>query len=319
MAGITTITNAPALVPQFWDRYLLDNTYPDLFMYQWGEKHKLPRNFGRFVNYTRYYKLAAPGALTEGTAIALSALSAARLTASVAGYGMGVGISDLIVMTGVSDTVRGAVFELSKAMASKINSICLAATSASGLRIPSNNSASTATSLITTGLTMATKYLFRGAAALRQNNARTWPDGYYAALLHPGQALAVRQDTAAPGGWIDINRYATNDTVGQLYRGEIGRVGGFRVYESSASKFVVGSPISASNSGFVGLGIAPGAYGVVELDNAAASVFVKQVGSAGTSDLINQRGGVGVKVYIACFVQDANRMVRLVSGGRSVI
>lgn len=318
MAGITTITNAPALLPQFWDRLLLDNCYPDLFMYQFAEKHRLPRNFGRFVNYTRYYKLAAPGALTEGTAIALSALSAQRLTASVAGYGMGIGISDLIIMTGVSDTVRGAVFELSKAMASKINSICLAAVSASGLRIASNNSASASTSLITTGLTLAGKHMFKAGAALRQANARTWPDGYYAAIIHPSQGFALRSDTAA-GGWIDINKYATDATVGNIYRGEVGRMGAMRIVESSASKFVVGAPLSAANSGYVGLGIGPGAFGVVELDGAAASVFVKQVGSAGTADLINQRGGVGIKVYFACFSQDANRQVRIVSGGRGII
>lgn len=318
MAGITTIANAPALVPQFWDRFLLDNTYPDLYMYQFAEKHRLPRQFGRFVNYTKYYKLAQPGSLTEGTAISLSALSAQRLTASVAGYGMGIGISDLIVMSGVSDTVRGAVFELSKAMASKINSIVLAAVSASGLRIAANNSASTATSLITTALTLATKHLFKSVAALRQANTRTWPDGAYVATLHPAQGFNVRSDTAT-GSWVDVNKYASDSTVGLIYRGEVGKVGGIRVVESSAVKQIFGAPISAANSGFLGLGIGPGAYGVVELDGAAATVFIKQVGSAGTADLINQRGGVGVKVYIASFVQDANRMVRIVSGGRTII
>ena len=318
MAGITTIANAPALVGQFWDRLLLDNVYPDLYMYQFAEKRRLPRNMGRFVNYTKYYKLAKPSSLTEGTAISLSALSAKRLTASVTGYGMGVGISDLIVMSGVSDTVRGAVFELSKAMALKVDDVIRISLSGSGLRVNPLNSASTATSLVATATTATTKQVFKAAAALAQANARRWPDGSFAGVVHPCQAFQIRSDTAT-GGWVDINKYASDNTVGLIYRGETGKIGGVRIVESQNVTQNAGATISSGASGFMGYICGPGAYGVVELDGAAASVFVKQVGSAGTSDLINQRGGVGVKVYFASFIEDSNRLIRFVSGGRTVL
>jgi N4-gp56 family major capsid protein len=130
-------------------------------------------------------------------------------------------------------------------------------------------------------------------------------------------AFDIRNDTST-GGWIDVNKYASDQTVGQIYRGEVGRIGGVRVVESSNAKQVAGAPVSANASGFLTLVIGPGAFGVVELDGAASNVFVKQVGSAGSSDPLNQKGSVGVKVYFAPVVLEATRMVRISSGGRSL-
>lgn len=109
-----------------------------------------------------------------------------------------------------------------------------------------------------------------------------------------------------------------------IYRGEVGKVAGVRVVESSDGKQAfgannaAGAGLSAVASGFMTYVIGPGAYGVVELDGAAASVFVKQVGSAGSADPLNQKGSVGVKVYFTPVQLEAARMVRITSGGRTL-
>lgn len=318
----TTTGNVPGLLPAFYDRLLLDNLYPDLFLYQFGQKRRIPRNFGKQITFTRYYKAGSSPALpfvpTEGTQIGLSALSAAVVSATISGFASAVGVSDLIVMTAVSDVVRGAVFELSKGMALKIDNTIRRYISASGQLLPAKNQAAANSALTTTASTIDAVDLYRAAAKLRQSNARTWPDGNYAAVMHPSVAFNVRNDTST-GGWIDINKYATDMTVGNCYRGEVGRIGGMRVVESSEIRIVYGLPAtSAANSGFLTYGIAPGAYGVVELDGASASVFVKQVGSAGSADPVNQKGSIGVKVYFCPVVLEAARMVRIGSGGRTL-
>lgn len=43
MAGITTTANPTTLIPQYYDRLLLDNLYPDLYLYQLGVKKSIPR------------------------------------------------------------------------------------------------------------------------------------------------------------------------------------------------------------------------------------------------------------------------------------
>lgn len=282
-------------------------------------------NFGKTVTFTRYFKagsgaMGLPAALTEGTAISLSAISATTITATLSGFGTAIGVSDLIVMTGISDVVRGAVVELSKGAALKIERKTRQTISATGQLIPARNTAIASSGTITTSSTIYGRDLYKAAAKLRQSDARTWPDGYFAAVMHPSVALNIRTEgsTTTAGSWIEVNKYATNDTVGQCYRGEIGRIGGVRVVESSEAKQVYGSPLSAANSGFLTLVVGPGAFGEVELDGMAASVYVHQVGSAGSADPINQRGSVGVKVYFAPVALEAARMVRISSGGRTL-
>lgn len=320
-----TTTSITTLIPAYYDRLLLDNLYPDLYLYQFGIKKRIPRNFGKQVTFTRYFKATTgnalvPFALTEGTPIGLSALSATTITATLSGYGSAVGVSDLIVMTGISDVVRGAVYELSKGAALKIDNKTRQTISATGQLLPARNTAATSSATIATTSTIFGKDIYRAAAKLRQSDARTWPDGYYAAVMHPRVALDIRTDssTNTPGAWIEVNKYATNETVNMIYRGEVGRIGGVRVVESSNAKQLYGSPISASASGFMTMVIGPGAYGEVELDGMAASVYVHQVGSAGAADPVNQRGSVGVKVYFAPVALEAGRMVRISSGGHTL-
>jgi N4-gp56 family major capsid protein len=326
-----TSTAIATLIPAYYDRLLLDNLYPDLYLYQFGVKKNIPRNFGKTVTFTRYFKMnknssigtgfsLSAMALTEGTPIGLSALSAATVTATLSGFGAAIGVSDLIVMTAISDVVRGAVYELSKGAALKIERKTRQTISATGALLPARNTAGTGSLNIATTSTLQGRDLYRAVAKLRQSDARTWPDGNFAAVMHPRVALDIKSESAttSPGAWIEINKYATDQTVGLTYRGEVGRIGGARVVESSEAKQLFGSPISTGASGFMTMVIGPGAYGEVELDNMAASVYVHQVGSAGSADPINQRGSVGVKVYFAPVALEAARMVRLTSGGHSL-
>ena len=321
-----TSTGIATLIPAYYDRLLLDNLYPDLYLYQFGAKKSIPRNFGKTVTFTRYFKSTGgsghplPFALTEGTPIGLSAISATTITATLSGYGAAIGVTDLIVMTAISDVVRGAVYELSKGAALRIERKTRQTVSATGALLPARNTAGTGSVTIATTSTIQGRDLYRAVAKLRQSDARTWPDGNFAAVMHPRVALDIKSEaaTTSPGAWIEINKYASDNTVGNVYRGEVGRIGGARVVESSEAKQVFGVPISTSASGFMTMVIGPGAYGEVELDGMAASVYVHQLGSAGSADPINQRGSVGVKVYFAPVALEAARMVRITSGGRSL-
>lgn len=38
-----TSTSIATLIPAFYDRLLLDNLYPDLYLYQFGVKKSIPR------------------------------------------------------------------------------------------------------------------------------------------------------------------------------------------------------------------------------------------------------------------------------------
>jgi N4-gp56 family major capsid protein len=321
---VLTATN----VGEYYDRLLLDNLYPNLYFYQLAEKRRVPKGTGKVVHWTRYFKsahgFATPYAITEGTPIGLSTLSVDMVSATLAGYGTAVGVSDFMVMAGISDVVKGAVFELSKSMALALDNLCRGLLSAAGTQSFGAGAAVLASmeKCGTNSLINAID-LMRAVSKLRQSNARTYPDGYYATIMHPRVAFDLRQDaTAATTNWFDINR---NTAGGQqkLYHGELGTLYGTRVIESSEAKQLLPTTaslykISEQASGFVTTTIAPGAFGVVELDGATASVFVKQVGSAGSADAINQLGSVGIKTYFATAELDAARSIRFATGGASL-
>lgn len=314
-------------MPEFYDRQLLDNLYPNLYLYQLARKTTLPRGRGKIIHFKKYFKAGAgsghviPFAFTEGTAIGLSALSAAAVSTTVAGFGSAIGINDFVVMTVPDDVVKSAVFELSKGMALAIERKIRATISATGTILPAKNTATGSSSLLGTASTIDAVDLLRAAAALRQADARNWPDTYYAAVVHPRVGFDIRNDTTANQGWVDVNK-STESGQSRIYHGEIGRLYGVRIVESSEAKQLLPPTaslfkISAGASGFETLVIAPGAYGVVDLESARAKVYVKQPGQAGHLDPINQKGSIGVKSYFGVVVIDAARMKRLPSGGRT--
>lgn len=315
-------------MPEFYDKQLLDNLYPNLYLYQLAEKRSLPRGRGKIIHFKRYFKAGSgsghvvPFAFTEGTAIGLSALSAAAVSATVAGFGSAIGINDFVVMTVPDDTVKSAVFELSKGMALSIERHCRTTISATGTILPAKNTATGSSSLIGTASTIDAVDLLRSAAALRQGNARAWPDGFYAAIVHPRVGFDLRNDTTANQGWSNVNQNTERGT-NRIYHGEIGTLYGVRVVESSEAKQLLPPTaslfkISAGASGFETLVIAPGAFGMVDLESARAKVYVKQPGQAGHLDPINQKGSVGVKAYFTAVVIDAARQKRIPSGGRTL-
>ena len=315
MAVTTLTTVLPHLVGKFYDRLLLDNLYPDLYFYAFGEKRKLPANSGKTIFFNRWVKLSAAAAVTEGTVITTSGMSATFVSATVAGYAIAARHSDFVVMGAISDVVAGAVQEVSKSLALAIDNQCRLQLSTGGTGVFASG---TASGSLQAANRLTAKDVLRTLRTMNTNNVKTFPDGFYGGILHPYQIWDVQSDTAT-GGWIDVNKYASNDTVQNLYRGEVGQIYGIRVVRSSNVKALtgVGGMSAAGTSGecgFQGQIVGPGAYGVVELDEGSARVFVKQLGSGGTSDPANQLATIAAKVYFAVAKLDNNRRVRLVSG-----
>lgn len=325
---LTTQFATAGAMKEFYDKQLLDNVYPNLYSYQLAEKRPLPRGSGKIIHFKRYFPAGAgsghviPFAFTEGTAIGLSALSAVAISTTVAGHASAIGINDFVVMTVPDDVVKSAVFELSKGYALKMERTIRAAISGSGTILPATNGATGSSSLTGTASTINTLDIMRAVAALRQGNARSWPDNMYAALVHPRVGFDLRSDATAGTGWTIINAGFQQGTQ-RVWAGEIGTLYGARVIETTEAKQLLPGTaslfkISAGASGFVTTVIAPGAYGVVELEGSRPKVFVKQPGSAGHLDPVNQKGSVGIKGYYAAVVIDAARLKRIPSGGHTL-
>jgi N4-gp56 family major capsid protein len=324
-----TITSTPQteLVAEYYDKFLLDNLYPDLYFYQFGDKKRVPGGMGKVVHWTRYDKIpvSRTAALVEGTALYQSGMSASRVSATLAGLGIVVKHSDFIIMTGISDVVTDSIYEASKAMALKMDNVTRGAISAAGSIWGGSHHKGTVVGVTCTTPLIAANVI-QVATKLRKANAKTFPDGNFVGIAHPNPIHDLQTDSTT-GAWLDVNKYATNETVGKLYRGEVGKMYGVRFLMSSdipklctaAAATGVNGFSSSGGSGYNTFIFGPGAYGVVELDGGGAKTFVKQLGSAGTSDTLNQIATVGVKVYWAAADLDCtNRLYRVSSGSGNI-
>ena len=316
MAVTTTIA---ALVAQHWDRVLLDNLYPSLQFYQFADKKRIPAGTGKTAWWSRYIKYAAAGGITDGTAIGVSDLCAKRISAVVAGYGIAAMHSDFIIMTGISDVVRDSVQEVSKALALAIDNKIRGTISGSGTLLATSGKVA---GTVLTGTPLQLASIITGVNTLDSVNCKRFPDGNYVAICHPGGLAQLRASTTANASWIDINKYANSETVGKIYRGEVGMLHGVRFIQSTACKVYGGnaalSAVHGLSGGATGANLymfGAGAYGAVELDGGNAKTYVKQLGSAGTADPINQNATVGAKIYFGAVDLDCtNRLYRIAHG-----
>jgi N4-gp56 family major capsid protein len=142
--------------------------------------------------------------------------------------------------------------------------------------------------------------IIKAVAKLRAANNPRWPDGNFPLLLHPlvTYDLKATLSSGYSGAWQDIHKYGTDSMAENLYRGEIGRIYGARIVETTNILRPIGAVgMSANASGWQNLLLAPEAYYVCEMDQMTGRVIVKGLGSAGALDADNSLSTVAAKVF----------------------
>ena len=304
------------MLPKFWDDTLLDNLYPQLYFYQFGEKRRVAPNSGTTFYIPRWKKQSIVAQNTEGAAVGICPMSAQYLSGTLDQFAGAYRHSDIVVMTALSSVIEGSLREISKDIANKIDTHIRLTTSAAGKFVGGGDAGFSAAN-VASDCKLTASNIIRSEVTLDANNNFRFPDGTYAGMLHPTQVYDIQTNTST-GNWIDINKYTAG--VENIYRGEIGRMYGVRFVVStnvkdrpvSDSAFSAIASYSAHLSGKQALIVAPGAYHVVEIDGGMAQTYVKGLGSAGTADPCNTLATVGAKVFFQCVANSLDtRQIRL--------
>jgi N4-gp56 family major capsid protein len=85
------------------------------------------------------------------------------------------------------------------------------------------------TNAVASGDTMSAKQVRRAVTELRARNAPAWRDEFYAALVHPRQAVDLREDAGA-GNWLAPHQYNANTAI---WKGEVGSFEGAAFIETN--------------------------------------------------------------------------------------
>ena len=280
----------------YYSDYLIDMASPLLVHDQFGQKHPIPKNGGKTIEFRKYSPLAkATTALTEGVTPDGQALDVSAITATVAQYGGWIQLPDMLLLTAIDNNMVQATELLGDQAGRTLDTVTREVLNG-GTNVQYYDGSVASRSALTAQNKLTVDCIFRAVRFLKSQNAKPI-DGSFVGIIHPD----VAYDLMRSDEWIDLQKYTSN--VGHVYNGEIGKVGGVRFVETTEAKiFAKGGAESVDVYSTLILG--SNAYGVTEVTGGGLQHIVKQLGSSGTADPLNQRASVGWKA-----VKTAERLV----------
>jgi N4-gp56 family major capsid protein len=293
-------TGFGGLMPAYWSTVLGTNLYPSLYLYQFGEVRKIPKNFGQVIKIPRSLKRSTAFgevvATSEGAATITSRMSVQLVSGTMRQFAFAYRHSDIVLMTSLSDIVDLSVKEIARQAALTVDTVIRNTISATGGFI--GGSGVTLSESVKTTSILKSSDLLKAAVKLdAQNNPRP-VDGHYPFVTHP-LALYDLQSTLSANAWVEVNKY-NPEGLAKLYRGEMGRIFGTKIVTSTNTKRLVSGLSVASSSGYRSFMFAPEPFMVTSLEGApACEVIIKPRGSAGAADPTNKFGSVGANIYFA--------------------
>lgn len=282
----------------YYSDYLIDNAVPKLVHDQFGQKHPIPKNGGKTIEFRKYSplpKLLTP--LTEGVTPDGQSLTVSTVEATVDQYGGYVTLSDVLMLTAIDNNLVQATKLLGNQAGATLDTITREVLNGGTNVIYAGGVASR------TALTEENKLtvddIKKAVRALKNQNADKIGDSYVA-IIHPDVTYDLTNDPQ----WQAVKDYDPKD----WYEGEIGKIAGVRFVETTEAKIFEGGVYST-------LILGDNAYGVTEIEGGGLEHIVKQLGSAGTSDPLNQRGTAGWKAIKVAERLVEQFMVRIESKG----
>lgn len=238
----TTLLNQPGndLSPEMKTYYhdrLIDNAEPNLVHDQFGSQYPIPKNGGKTIEFRRYSPLnKALDTLTEGVTPQGNKLNVSALTAEVQQYGDYIELSDMLEMTAIDRNVEEATKLLGSQAGRTLDTVTREVLVGGTSKIFAPKVAGGVVTPVllredlTTEATLTPAVIRKAAALLKRMNAVPIDDSFVA-IIHPDISCDLQGDPE----WIESHKYAQPENI---YRGEIGKIGGVRFVESTEAKII---------------------------------------------------------------------------------
>ena len=104
--NVSTATELSTEMKTFYSDYLIDQAKPLLVHDQFGQKHPIPKNGGKIIEFRKYSPFAkALTPITEGVTPDGNKLNVSKITAEIAQYGDYVELSDVLLLTAIDNNL----------------------------------------------------------------------------------------------------------------------------------------------------------------------------------------------------------------------
>ena len=218
----------------YYSMRLINLAEPELIHDQFGQKHPIPKNSGKTIEFRKYDSLPkALVPLTEGVTPAGQKLSMGVIRATIKQYGGYIELSDILELTAIDNNLVQAT-RLLASQAGRTSDTITREVLAGGTNVVYAGGAKDRSELVGGDDTEANnKYLSvddirKAVRALKVMNAQKI-NGYFAGIIHPDTAYDLMSDKK----WVDVKTYSDPDGI---YEGEIGKIEGVRFVETTEAK-----------------------------------------------------------------------------------
>ena len=285
----TNMTASAGLTPgmqTYYNRELLRTFEPELVHLQFGDEHRMPENSGLVMNMRKIIPLEAnTNTLSEGEPGESVMLTETEVTVKLEQYGEYARCTDKLDLSHLDMNILRKTKLFGDAGARSIDAVvreelatCTNVIYAGG---------KTSRSALTSADKLTTKELRKAVRKLKKAHAQTF-GGYYIAIVGPDTFYDLQDDET----FVAVSRYQDKEAV---YTGEIGRLFGCRIVETTEAKVFEGAGEGGADVASV-IVLGQYAYGYTSFKGAKPRVIVKPAGSAGTSDPLDQISTVGWKM-----------------------
>jgi N4-gp56 family major capsid protein len=305
----TTSSGLTDEMKKYYSDYLIDNAVPKLVHDQFGQKHPIPKNGGKTIEFRKYSplpKLTTP--ITEGVTPDGQSLNMSTVEATVAQYGGYITLSDMLLLSAIDNNLVQATKLLGAQAGATLDTITREVLNG-GTNVIFADGGIDRASLGALGengpANLLTVADIKNAVRLLKTQNAEQIDGSWIGIIHPDVAYDLTNDPA----WKDVKTYSDPD---DMYEGEIGKIFGVRFVETTEAKIWAGAG-DHDRAVYSTLILGANAYGTTEITGGGLEHIVKQLGSAGTADPINQRATVGWKATKVAERLVENYMVRIES------
>lgn len=317
---VTTRTEVPAEVNNFYNRTMLERAVP-LFTYtSFAQVRDIPQNSGTdTIKFRKYGALLAQTTpLTEGVTPVGKKLSVTDITAQVLYYGDYITLSDKVQMETYDPILTETADVLGEQVGDSLDQIfrdiVLAGTTVQYA------STATARTEVTAAMKLTRAEVKEAVRTLKRNNAKPVTSRIDAAtgfntspinrafigIVH----VDVTNDLDDAIGWVPVEKYANKSDV---MPGEVGSLAGVRFIETTnGKKWAGGGSGGADVYGTIIFG--QNAMGITRISGMTLVNIVKPLGSGGTNDALNQRATSGWKLSFVGKILQQPWIVRVEHG-----
>ena len=231
----------------YYSMRLINLAEPELIHDQFGQKHPIPKNSGKTIEFRKYDSLPkALVPLTEGVTPAGQKMSMGVIRATIKQYGGYIELSDILELTAIDNNLVQAT-RLLASQAGRTADTITCEVLAGGTNVVYAGGAKDRSELVGGDSTAENnKYLTvddirKAVRALKVMNAQKI-NGYFAGIIHPDTAYDLMNDKK----WVDVKTYSDPDGI---YEGEIGKIEGVRFVETTEAKIFHAAPLKIEDGG----------------------------------------------------------------------